>query len=586
MKNLKSIHCLFSKSVKVASLITFALLLFTNCQNASSTTDLWVYDVPGGSAYSSSDYSVTVEQNGKSYPSFVHYSFGRNEYKRYSSNNMQRFQTVTVNEAVRTMVSHSTAIFSFSGSVTVRVTINPGTKHITLPLKSAKVLPSSYDIPCTIENGNTIVFTLDRPEKVAIIPNYDEAWQVFEERGKNHVPIRNWNFNYAEETSRDDFNGESLHMAVSEGYKNPLFVIALPPEKKVPEKDSPQTLVVNPGDNLTQEVIDQYETIWFTPGVHDLSKMGSPALYTTMINSGQTFYLEGGSYVMARVKKNLESGSEGCSIIGRGMISGINHEFVQMGSLNSATLIHIDTIVGISVTDRSCFGIHGGHLIEDVSMLGAWHGNNDGPDFLDDCLIQNCFLQAHDDNLKLNNNTHAKHIVIWQNENAHPIMVKEMRNDVTFANCIVEDVDIIAHFRPFWNNKFDHIGMASIASINSRKIDIENLVFRDIRIEAPYIYRVFSFYNLDSNLPLAPGWLSNAPSSESSHTRINGLTFENITVNTPVILFRSLLGSAYDNSMSNVRFKNISINGTLVTEENKDDFIEIEYDQIDGLIFE
>jgi hypothetical protein len=28
------------------------------------------------------------------------------------------------------------------------------------------VLPSSYNIPCRIENGNTIVFTMDRPEKV------------------------------------------------------------------------------------------------------------------------------------------------------------------------------------------------------------------------------------------------------------------------------------------------------------------------------------------------------------------------------------------------------------------------------------
>lgn len=582
----------FLKSLGIyAFLFALTLLLTsiscksTNSQKRLSSEGVWAYDVPGGSAYSSPDYSVSIEQNGKSYPSFVHYSFGRTEYRKYSSNNMERFEMVTTRDAARSTASHSTAIFSFAGTVTVRITIHSNAKYITLPLKSARVLPSSYNIPCTVENGNTIVFTLDRPEKVAVIANYDEAWKVFEELGEKHVPIQNRDFNFAEESNRENFQGKDLHRALSEGYKNPLFVMGLPPEKNVPDRNSPQTLVVNPGDKLTQEFIDQHKTIWFTPGVHDLSKLGSAALYTTMINSGQTFYLEGGSYVMARVKKNLDSGTEGASIIGRGMISGINHEFVQMGSLNSATLIHIDTIIGIAVTDRSCFGIHGGHLIEDVSMLGAWHGNNDGPDFLDDCVIKNCFLQAHDDNLKLNNNTHAKHIVIWQNENAHPIMVKEMRDNITFSDCIVEDIDILAHFRPFWNNKFDHVGMASIACINSRNIQVNNFIFRNIRIESPYIYRVFSFYNLDSNQPYAPGWLSNAPSSEERHTRINGITFENITVTTPVIKFRSLLGSAYENSMSDIRFINLNINGTIVTEKNKDEFIEIEYDRINGLSF-
>jgi hypothetical protein len=353
----------------------------------------------------------------------------------------------------------------------------------------------------------------------------------------------------------------------------------------VPDKNSPQTLIVKPGDKLTQNQMDQYKTVWFTPGIHDLSQMGSSPWYQTMINSGQTYYLEGGSYVMTRFKKNLNSGTGSVSIIGRGMISGLKHQWVCCSYQQGSQVIDIDTLIGVSVTDRGCFGTCGGHYYEDVSLLGAWHGNNDGPDFLDDCTLKNCLLVAHDDNLKLNNNTRAKHIVIWQNENAHPIMVKEMRDDIIFSNCVIEDIDIISVFHPVWNNKWNRVSGSAIASTNGRNIEISNFILRDIRIESPYLFRVFSFYNLDSNLPYAPQWIANAPSSESRHTRINGITFENITVNSPLILFRSLLGSAYENSMSDLRFINININGTVVTEENKDEFFEIEYDKIKGLTF-
>jgi hypothetical protein len=96
---------------------------------------------------------------------------------------------------------------------------------------------------------------------------------------------------------------------------------------------------------------------------------------------------------------------------------------------------------------------------------------------------------------------------------------------------------------------------------------------------------MFAFYNMDSNQPYAAEWFKSNLSSESSHTRINGVTFENITVSSPVILFRSQLGSAYDDSMSDLRFINLNINGTIVTEKNIDEFFEIEYYRIKGLSF-
>lgn len=239
----------------------------------------------------------------------------------------------------------------------------------------------------------------------------------------------------------------------------------------------------------------------------------------------------------------------------------------------------------MTITDRACFGIYGGHHIDDIAMLGAWHGNTDGPDYLDDCLIENSFLMAHDDNLKLNNNTRAKHLVIWQLANAHAITVKELRDKVTFSNSVVEDVDIIAYFvdPSQRQDAWARVGLAAIACVTGSDLQVNHFTFRDIRIESPYLFRVFDFYNLDTNLAYTPKWFS--PTSESRQSRLNGITLQNITVNSPVIAYRSLLGSAYANSFSDIHFINLRINGTSVTEENRGRYFQVEEDKIKGLQF-
>lgn len=598
--------CTFKVSVNYRMKLILYILLFAGIGiSCSNINELQTYDFPGGLEYVSPDYSVTIEQGKKSYNSFVYFNYALDEYMKYYSWDRQIYDRQVKPAENRSMTQHSSSIFSFSGEVTIRVTVNENAKHITLPLTSARVLPSSYNIPCWIENGNTIVFKLNRPEKVAVIANYEEAWNVFEKRSEGHVPIRNYSEGHERGNVGSDFKGDNMLNYLSEGYKNPIFIFALPPEESIPDKNAAQTLVVKPGDSLSQELIDQYKTIWFTPGFHDLSKMGSHPYYQTMIRGGQTFYLEGGSYLAARIKKDKNNENESVSIRGRGTISGIKHEwfvgYLEDGSIeptpeameksiftsyhDGSQLIDIDTISGITVTELAFFGITGGHFIEDVSLTGTWHGNNDGVDYTDDCLIENCFFVAHDDNLKLNSNTHARHVVLWQMENAHPIMLKEVRNNVVYSNTIIEDIDIITYGVPKrWGSRWSAVTHSAIGMTTAGDITVNNFTFRDIRIESPYLFRVFSIYNMDSGLPYAPIWFQE-PTSDSVHTRINEITFENISVNSPVILHRSLIGSAYDNSLSDIRFINLNINGTVVNEENKDEFVEIEYEKVKGLSF-
>jgi hypothetical protein len=549
--------------------------------SSSASAAVWTYDVPGGEALASPDYEVTVESKGVTRRAFVHHSRGLRRYTRYKWN-MEPAETRTFDG--RGMVACSWAIFSMSGKVTVRVKVRKGASEITLPLTSAKVLPSSYGIPCTVENGDTITFTLDWPEKVAVVPNYDEAWRVFVEKGRGHVPARSWRCEYADEKKRESYHGTRLKASLSEGYRNLLVILAHPPEEDVPDRDAAGTLVVRAGDRVTQEALDAHSTVYFTPGVHDLSKMGKLPWWQTLVKKGQTVYLEGGSYLKARFKRNEGPGEGEATIRGRGVISGIAHPFVRSFEEGSQ-VIGMDNLLGVTIAERACFGIYGGHVIDGVAMLAGWHGNTDGPDYLDDCVIRNCFLMAHDDNLKLNHNTRASHLVIWQLANAHAIMVKEMRDKVTFANSVVEDVDIVMYLKEpsTWKHPWGRLGPGAIACVTGSDLRVRNFTFRDIRIESPYLFRVFCFYNMDTNREYAPSWFT--PTSEERHTRIDGVTFRNVTVYSPVIAYRSLLGSAYPDSFANVRFVNLRINGTTVTEGNADEFFEIERDTIEGLSF-
>ncbi len=226
------------------------------------SAEICTYDLPGGEEYSSPDYNVTVEFGGKAHKSFVHYSHGLKQYDLYDWNGKHK---ETRKYKDRGVTSHSAAIFSFNGKVTVRVEVKKNVDHITLPLKSAKILPSSYNIPCTIEDGNTIVFTLDRPEKVVVLLNYDQAWDVFVKRGTGHVPAQSWKDTYSELLKQKSWHGRRLIGSLSEGYRNPLIILAHPLERNIPDKNTSGTLLIEPGDMVTQAEMDKYKTIWFAP---------------------------------------------------------------------------------------------------------------------------------------------------------------------------------------------------------------------------------------------------------------------------------------------------------------------------------
>jgi hypothetical protein len=141
--------------------------------------ELVVYPGPSG-IQPSDQYAVTVSQNGKMLESFAYIV-----YAQWRTNKSKTTSWTT---------------FSFSGKVKVKVTKLQGT------FSNCRILPSSYGIQPSI-HGNSVIFELDRPRKIAL-----------------------------------DFDNDITH---------PMLVFADPLEENIPGQQDPNV-------------------IYFGPGVHDI----------------------------------------------------------------------------------------------------------------------------------------------------------------------------------------------------------------------------------------------------------------------------------------------------------------------------
>lgn len=552
----------------------------------------------------SPDYEVSVKTSSQTVFTNIdtYFSYCQREYVKnnadWSIDSVNLFDP----SHKKPIASHSFAGFSTADyPITVRVkvlgqafapnTYFDATTRFSYPLTSVRVIPSTYGISSTLIGNDTIEFTLDRPRKVLVVPNYEKGMDVFRNLAVGYIPIDSF------ETGKGDLpqNHPSVNITqkVAEGFKNPLMFFArtadtFPQDLGFAETD-PGTLVIHPGDRPTQAQLSAASVVWFKPGVHDLSRLGDARSYKTYIEAGQTYYLEEGAFVAIGPKKRPQPGrpdddpgGADCRLVGRGVITGINHFYGGIGGFwhGNGNAIEINVIDGITFTDRANYGLTGGDLIQDVANLGAWHGNNGGVDFIDHCTVRDCFLTAADDNLKVSDHTTAENLVIMPlTDNAHSIMVHEMVDDVTYTNTTIKNVDIIGTWQEMSSSTWKQLSQSAICCIQSRNIRIQDFTFSDIRIESPYVFRILSFFNLYKDTPqgqedaYAASWFD--VTTEPHHTHIEGLTLENITVNTPLLVAKSLIGSSWANSFTNVSFSNLVVNGVLVTETNKDTYFEI-----------
>jgi hypothetical protein len=535
---------LFIKTTSLASL--GSLTAFTvkgwDSPAAAKGKGVITWDGPGGEVFSSSDYSITLRQGRKTWKPFVYYSYNRSVDKVVDADGLylkHAFLGLHANQYIDPKVdpdtyAHSWAYFDFSGGpVEVTLKISKEVEGLTLPLKSCGIFPQHLGIKCKIIGKDTISFTLDKPAKIAIVPNHLQALEKLK---------------------------ESQTLGVHDGYRNPFFLFARAPEKDVPDKSAPDTLIVRPGNKFGPKEFEKVKTIWFEPGVHDYSKYNDadPDHYISL-KTGQTMYLAGGAYVYGHVCSDIIKPVSDMPVMrGRGTLSGEKN--IWTGVPYVTTEVRNVRLDGINLTDPNNHISHSNSPFRDIAVVGAWHGNTDGqniegPD--DDPYTSwhsdDCFFMAADTNLKFIGSSRMRNYTVWQLANAEPLWIAESWDSLLDG---------------FYVICFNKLGSANAANpgqvINAKlggKGNMRNIKITNVICDAPFVSRLFL---LESSYK-GPG------------AGYENVVFENITVNTPRILIKSTVGNKSPgcSPVGKITFRNLVINGTRVSNENCLDYFRL-----------
>lgn len=492
-----------------------------------------VWDGPGGNVAASRDYDVTLKAGGKTFRPFTYYSYNSPYDKtldREGNYIKLSFLALHSNEYRKPENSldtyaHSWTSFDFSGGpVDVEVKITKPGDGLTMPLKSCAVLPSSLKIACRVTGDNTMGFRLEKPAKFAVVPNHLLALEKL-----------------AKVERKQTF----------EGYRNPLFIFARAPETNAHSKTAPGTLVIKPGENYKAADFAKAKTIYFEPGVHDYSRFDGNENFYIVLHKGQKMYLAGGAYVFGTVKSNIKTPIEDMPLLyGRGTLSGAKQRWTDLPYVNNVIIgVRFE---GIQITDAHNHITHTNGPVKDVAIVGAWHGNTDGPTLevprsekYGGIHVEDCFVMAADTNLKVGRTTRVKNYTAWQLSNAEALWVRGTEG------AVVEDLHVIAYNA--WGRQ--------VVNFRSDSTNQRNAVLRNITLEAPF-----------SGMPFfMPSDYTGAGES------FENILFENVTVNTPNLAAKSTFGFGKNDRsrLGRVVFRNLVINGTRVTAANCRDYFDL-----------
>lgn len=257
--------------------------------------------------------------------------------------------------------------FSFSGSITVKVTVND-TQKVPVAGQTVRILPSRYGITSTT-SGNTVSFTITQP-------------------GQYSVEIGN------------------------EYYKNALIIFADPVETTVPSKTDPNYLVLYEATPASVASIPgSYSGIYFRRGVHNIDSLNIPA-------NIKNIYFEEGSWVYGSLQME---GNSNVKIFGRGVLSQAKMNYRRMHCVNAENGSNNITIDGLVVADPKYYGIRlvgTDNNISYAKIIGGWVYNCDGISAFDRSHVSKCFIWANDDAIKIyRDSTTFTDIVSWQLNN-------------------------------------------------------------------------------------------------------------------------------------------------------------------------
>jgi hypothetical protein len=451
-------------------------------------------------------FAVRLSQNGSTQSSFV-----------YQSDNNADPSWSGTRDYMQT-ANHWTT-FSFDGSVDVEASrLDGNTVHTCI------VRPTALNIQVRIK-GNTCRFTLEQPAKVSVEIDENESISA-------------------------DIN--QIGQITKQIVKHPLFVFADPLETAPPKASDPGVL-------------------YFGPGIHRIGKQ-YPLANDTQV------YISGGAYVIGTFI-SAQPNPSNITISGRGILSGIEltetateHDQWRNHSIDFSSGSHGRElkIEGITITDplRSCILSYNPINIQNVKLF-SWNHRNDGITAGDNSLVEDNFIKAQDDNIKLYySNQIIRRNVIWQQVSgavfkfAWNLAGTAQGNQVTDIDIIHSDV--FTDYAPGETDRPDMYSTNAIFSAMGFQKDaaFQNNSFNRIRIEEKNILRLMSL-RMASNHSGISGSTVWGDQDPTASKLIDNLTFNNIQLAGLPYKQSTLYGNA-GGKIRNLSFANLSIKGTVV----------------------
>ncbi len=472
--------------------------------NYTVAESLEVYDYP----------DVIVEDNGLGYLKrseffSVEVSNSTDTKEVYVMADRNQYQSTTTTAQTKMMTNHNhTANFSFSGEVTIKVKRLDGGS-----LEGVEVFPKVKDYQYTVESDH-VAITLDE-----------------------------WAYIFVE---FPDLESEE-----------PLFIFADPKETSVPNT-SASTVEVITNDMSIYEIkalleSSEKSTFYFSPGVYDFAPTitdSSYPGYQIPLVSSKSYYIAGGAVIIGSFYSTSCSNHK---MYGRGVVTTSGKERIEDSAGIPYTLYYQEggdgcTLEGIHFCAPSHFAVLSRNNLytTNCKMMGWWH-QTDGWGGGDYAVVENCFMKADDDFVKLYNyKQEVRNIVMYKQINGAAIQFG-WGSGGSAQDGIVDGIYIVGE------DKRSPGGVNNSAIINlvdNGGSTISNISISNVYVDDDY-QRLFGLNNNGGN--------------------ITGLTLDNIQVTG-----ENLGGSNYlaystgtTGTYSNVTIRNMVINGEAITADDQ-----------------
>lgn len=450
-------------------------------------------------------------------------------------------------------------------------------------VSNVQISPKSYSIE-PASNGNSITFTVDAANKYLAV-NFDDPNNIV------NVPL-----------------GQG---GPYDWIKHMLCIFVDPVETLKP--NAARQNVVYYSKDLSETDLANAEVIYFKPGYHNLKADGPRG---SMINehggltitANQKVYIEGGAFVEGYILRR-NYGDSNQAVYGRGILSG--RQYMWQPSENdrivSQMIIAGNNAVfdGIIVMESPHHGIvpTNNATFNNVKFLG-WHCNNDGLRPGLNSKVYNCFIRACDD-FFYNYTLDIKDCVLWPAFNGSILTNGWAAIDI--GGSVMENIDIIF---PEWFNMGNNRGLIMSQNDYSYNppVNAPTTVLRNIRIEG----KIPGFVNLKPN----SNYIYYNAATNTNHkepTKIQlaskaelgwmgDILMENITIEeqanskTNLIQGAKTIGETQapivkDDPtavwwVKDITFRNITIGGEKLTNENKDRWFKIDSETTQNIVFE